>query len=112
MKCFVYILKNKAGRYYTGITKLLPETRLKRHNKGDVFATKFGRPWEIIYTEEYSNYKNARVREKQIKSWHGGNAFKNLLSISRGSSNGRTVDSGSTYLGSSPSPREMDKIGN
>ncbi len=88
MKCFVYILKNKKGKHYIGITKLKPEIRLLRHNKGEVCGTKFGRPWKIIYIEKYDNYKSARTREKQIKSWKGGNAFKKLVSGVAGSSNG------------------------
>jgi len=86
MECFVYILKNKKERHYIGITKLKPEARLLRHNKGEVCGTKFGRPWEIIHTEKYDSYKLARIREKQIKSWKGGNALK-LLFRAAGSSN-------------------------
>ncbi|MBU2578594.1 GIY-YIG nuclease family protein, partial [Patescibacteria group bacterium] len=54
MKCFVYILKNKEKKYYVGITKLLPSVRLERHNNGDVYSTKFGSPWQLIYFEEYN----------------------------------------------------------
>ena len=112
MKYFVYILKNKEGKHYTGITKLPLKNRLLRHNKGDIYSTKFGRPWHLVYFEIYGSYKLARKREKQIKSWHGGDAFKKLLkdkvSISRGSSNGRTLGSGPSNLGSNPGPREVD----
>jgi putative endonuclease len=53
--------------------------RLIRHNKGDVKSTKVGAPWRIIYVENFTSMIEARKREKQIKSWKGGNAFKNLV---------------------------------
>jgi len=78
MKCFVYILKNRKGKHYTGITKLPLKARLLKHNKGDIYSTRSGRPWYLIYAESYNSYESAREGEKQIKSWHGGNAFKKL----------------------------------
>ena len=106
-KMFLYILQNKRNKYYVGITALTPEQRLKRHNNGDVFSTKIGKPWKIIHEEEFTDLKLAREREKQIKSWHGGNALKSLLARSAGSSNGRTMDSESINLGSNPSPADL-----
>ena len=106
---YLYILKNAKGRYYTGITSLRPEERLLRHNKGDVYSTKFGRLWELIYTETFENFEQARGREKQIKSWKGGNAFRKLISKAAGSSNGRIHDSESWHLGSNPSPAALEK---
>lgn len=76
---YLYILINRNRKYYIGITKLSPVARLKRHNKGDVYSTKFFRPWELFYIEEYSNYIEARKREKQVKDWKGGEAFKELV---------------------------------
>ncbi len=93
MKCSLYILQNTLGRHYVGITKLPIEERMMRHNKGEVPSTRFGCPWKVLYTETYAAYLEARLREKQVKSWHGGNALKKLLSSAAGSSNGRTSDS-------------------
>ncbi|HRY62194.1 MAG TPA: GIY-YIG nuclease family protein [Candidatus Paceibacterota bacterium] len=90
MKAFLYILENTAKSHYVGITESEPEKRLIRHNKGDVFSTKYKRPWKLIYVEEFENMKEARLRERQIKSWHGGNAFRKFLVKAAGSSNGRT----------------------
>ena len=108
----LYILKNLKSKYYTGITELSPEERLERHNNGDVYSTKWGRPWKVIYTEKFNTMEEAREREKQIKSWKGGNAFKKLLAKSAGSSNGRTADSESAYLGSNPSPADVSRSKN
>ena len=107
MNCHLYILENQKGKHYTGITKLDLDKRLKKHNRGEVYSTKFGRPWRVVYFEEYRNYKEAREREKEIKNWHGGNSLKKLLRIAAGSSNGRTSPSGGEYLGSNPGPAAM-----
>lgn len=90
MKCCLYILKNQLQKFYVGITRLDPTVRLKRHNRGDAYSTRLGTPWELIYAEAFDSYINARIREKQIKSWHGGNAFRKLIAGAAGSSNGRT----------------------
>ena len=107
MKCYLYILENFKNKHYTGITELSPQERLLRHNKGEVFSTKFGKPWQIAYIEEHKNMKSARKREKQIKSWHGGETLKRFLAKAAGSSNGRTSAFGAEYLGSNPSPAAL-----
>ncbi len=104
----LYILRNNKNRYYIGITQLDPIIRLKRHNNGHVYSTKFGRPWKLIHVEKYENMIEARKREKQIKSWKGGNAFKNFPSKSGESSNGRTLPFGGKYPGSSPGSPDLD----
>lgn len=109
MKCYLYIFKNSKNKHYIGISKLLPEDRLKRHNRGDVYSTKFGRPWEIIYTEEYNNMKLARKREKQIKGWHGGTTLKRFLDKSAESSNGRTPAFEAVNLGSNPGSADLSR---
>ena len=89
MQCFLYILENQKGKHYIGITKLHPEERLSRHNKGDVLSTRHGAPLILVCVEKYDNYQEARKREKQIKSWHGGATLKRFLHKAAGSSNGR-----------------------
>ena len=76
---YVYILENSDGRHYIGITGLDPAARLTRHNMGHVSSTKNYRPWHIIHTAELQSLQEARDREKQIKSWKGGQAFKKLI---------------------------------
>ncbi len=112
--CFLYILENKNKEHYTGITKLSPQERLLKHNRKEVYSTKLGTPWRIIYFQKYKDYKEARKREKQIKAWHGSTTLKRFLRKAAGSSNGRTQPFGGWYLGSSPSPaalRKIDKFG-
>ena len=78
---YVYILKSSINnKYYIGCTNDLGR-RLKDHNSGRNVSTKNGAPWIIIYYEEVKDQKEAYQREKQIKSYKGGNAFKKLLSL-------------------------------
>ena len=66
------MIKNKGKRLYTGVTDS-PERRLVEHNnkKGANF-TKNNPSFEIVFLEEYSYYKQARLREIQIKKWSRG----------------------------------------
>lgn len=78
---YVYILKSlKDNKYYIGITKNL-ENRLVKHNRGEVFSTKARKPFILIKSEEFENYLKAREREKEIKSYKGGNKFKKLIDV-------------------------------
>jgi len=77
---FVYIIRSlKFEKYYTGSTENL-DRRLKNHNSGKVRSTKVYKPWKIAYTELYESKSEALKREKQIKSYKGGNAFRALIS--------------------------------
>lgn len=49
------------------------------HNRGRVIFTKIDRPWELIYSENYPNLKEARRREKQIKKWKSRVAIERLF---------------------------------
>lgn len=76
---FVYVLQSiKDEGFYVGICKDLTK-RLGKHNKGGVRSTKFRKPFKIVYSEIYEDYKRARVREKELKSYKGGNKLKELL---------------------------------
>ncbi|MFH0905336.1 MAG: GIY-YIG nuclease family protein [bacterium] len=75
----LYILKSqRTKRYYVGITADLGD-RLQRHNSGQNISTKSGRPWRLVYVEKCSDKKAAWLRERQIKRYKGGEAFKNLI---------------------------------
>jgi putative endonuclease len=76
---YVYILKSKkTGIHYIGYTKNLDE-RLKYHNTGRTKSLRKHIPLEIIRVEEYPLYDQARARERQIKQYKSGEAFKKLL---------------------------------
>jgi len=75
----VYVLKSQvANRYYVGMTEDLAD-RLRHHNSGATRSTKPYCPWGVVYQEQYPDKKSAWWRERQIKSYKGGEAFKKLL---------------------------------
>ncbi len=79
MKYVVYILQSlKTNRYYVGFTSDV-FARLVRHNQGRNNATRRDRPWKVIYREIFTNRNDAYQRERQIKSYKGGKAFKKLI---------------------------------
>jgi len=79
MAHFVYILQSqKDKKYYIGETSDV-NARLIFHNSGRQRSTKNRIPFVVVLVEEVENRELALQREKQIKSWKGGNAFKNLL---------------------------------
>ena len=76
---YVYILQSeKTGRYYTGYAEDL-EKRLKQHNKGKTKSLKAHLPVRVLYAEKAPSKQEAYYRERQIKSYKGGKAFKRLL---------------------------------
>ena len=78
---FVYILKSqKTGSYYAGYTTNL-ERILMEHNSGKTASLVKHIPLEIIRIEEYPLYEDARRRERQIKQYKSGDAFKKLLNL-------------------------------
>ncbi|PIZ00975.1 endonuclease [bacterium (Candidatus Howlettbacteria) CG_4_10_14_0_8_um_filter_40_9] len=80
---YTYILlSEKDGKHYIGSTGDL-EDRLERHFSGRSKATKNRLPLRLVYKEEFETRKEALRREKQIKSYKGGNAFKKLINMGR-----------------------------
>ncbi|MFH1608972.1 MAG: GIY-YIG nuclease family protein [Patescibacteria group bacterium] len=76
---YVYILKSeKSGKYYIGYTSN-PEQRINYHNTGKNISTKYGIPWVMIHSEQFKDKKSAWLREKQIKNYKCGEAFKKLI---------------------------------
>ena len=75
---YVYIIKNESGRFYIGMTSNIVE-RLRHHNSGANRSTKNKGPWKIVYSEEFEDKKSAFFRERKIKSYKGGDAFKKLI---------------------------------
>jgi putative endonuclease len=77
---FVYIIKSlKDQKYYIGSTSDV-EARLAYHNYGRQRSTKNRIPFTLVYTEQFASRIEAEARERQIKSYKGGLAFKRLIS--------------------------------
>ena len=67
MKYYIYILYSETrDRYYIGSSEDIQQ-RLQRHNQGATKSTKSGRPWIIVYSEEFNNKTDSLKRENQIK---------------------------------------------
>jgi len=66
---FIYILTNKSGTLYIGITSNL-EKRIYEHRNKLVsgFTQKYNIN-KLIYIEEYNSAIEAISREKQLKGW-------------------------------------------
>jgi putative endonuclease len=80
MSYTVYILfSQKYCKTYVGFTSNLEE-RFKSHNElgNKGWSIKF-RPWQIVYTEEFNDKKEALLREKFLKSGQGRFLVKKIL---------------------------------
>jgi putative endonuclease len=78
---WVYILRSvKDGRYYVGFTENVEE-RLRFHNAGLQRSTRARVPFKLVHCEDFELKSDALKREKQIKSYKGGNAFKKLVGL-------------------------------
>ena len=76
---YVYIIESiKYGELYSGYTADLKK-RLQKHNQGLNISTKRYKPWKIIYYEACLNEKDARRREKYLKTTQGGRLLKRRL---------------------------------
>lgn len=76
---YVYILlSEKDNRLYVGSTNDLRK-RLDLHNSGQVPSTRYRRPLKIIYYEACPAERDARIREKYLKTAWGKRYIKNRL---------------------------------
>ena len=67
-KWYVYIIKCKDGKLYTGITNDL-ENRIKQHSRGHGCRfTKYRLPVKLLHSEELYTKGEALSREAQIKT--------------------------------------------
>lgn len=79
MKFYVYILYSfKDKRLYIGFTNNLRQ-RLTQHANGEVDSTKNRLPVKLIHYEYFINDKDAKAREKFLKSGYGRKQFKEIL---------------------------------
>ena len=68
---YVYILESGSdGKHYIGYTDNL-KRRLKEHEQGTTFSTKFRLPFKLIYFEACLSNTDAKRREKYLKTTQG-----------------------------------------
>lgn len=77
---YVYVLRSevKQNQLYTGYTEDL-EVRLKKHNAGEVQSTKPYRPWTLVYCETFISKKDAKQRERYLKTTKGRRTLRLML---------------------------------
>jgi putative endonuclease len=76
---YVYILYNFSRNFiYIGYSENL-KTRFITHNNGEVKSTKTYRPLELIHYEAYRNMKDAKRREKYLKTNKGRTTLITML---------------------------------
>ncbi len=63
---------------YKGFTVHLNK-RLQQHNSGLNFSTRGKGPWIVIHYEAYRNEKDAKRREKYLKTSQGSRLLKRML---------------------------------
>lgn len=66
MSAYVYILKDKGGRFYIGSTKNL-EVRMRQHANGHTQTTRNMDEPVLVLTQEYATLKEARETERGLK---------------------------------------------
>ena len=79
MSFFVYILYSRTlDKYYIGYTHN-PEERLQEHNSGATISTRRGKPWDMVYIEEFSCKTEAIKRENKIKRMKSRKYIESLI---------------------------------
>ena len=72
MSSWFYILCLKSGKLYPGATTNIDQ-RWKDHVSGTACCTtKYDPPVQLVYSEEFQTFSEARTRESQIKRWSAG----------------------------------------
>lgn len=72
---YVYILENKYGKHYVGLTDNV-NRRLAEHNRGNITSTAKYRPWELIHFAGFPDRKKTAEYEMYLKSG-SGRSFRN-----------------------------------
>ena len=68
--CFVYILRCRDGRYYTGTTRTSLERRVAEHNSGVYRGYTSARlPVILVWAEYFPAITDAIAAERRIKGW-------------------------------------------
>lgn len=76
---YLYILRSEVkDKIYIGSTNDL-KRRLEQHNRGHTKSTKRFAPWSIVYVEKFSEKKDARARELQLKNWKNRKRIESLI---------------------------------
>ena len=78
MEYIVYVLKNKEGKFYKGVTGNL-KRRVAEHRRHNTKTTSVMGELTIAYTEKFDNFEGARKRELYLKSAAGRRFLKKQI---------------------------------
>jgi putative endonuclease len=74
-----YILYSKSlNKYYVGHTNNLTR-RLSEHNSGQTKSTRSGKPWILVYTDEFNSKLEANKEEIKIKKMKSRKYIESLI---------------------------------
>jgi putative endonuclease len=77
MPCVYIIYSDSTKKHYVGSSREdSAEMRITAHNAGRTKSTKFGKPWKLLFQENYPDYTSARKRELFLKSGLGRKYIK------------------------------------
>ncbi len=78
----VYVLQSETSkRFYIGCAEQ-PEARLLEHNRGQTISTRGRGPWILVYQEPFDSLAQARLRERQLKSWKSHRSIQEMIDAS------------------------------
>ena len=66
---FVYIMTNRSGTLYVGMTSNLPGRVYQHQNRVHEGFTSRYHVYRLVFFEEFSQVDDAIARERQIKRW-------------------------------------------
>jgi len=78
MEYTVYILRDRNGKIYKGVSNNL-QRRIKEHKKGGTRTTSRMSGISLVYTEKFDTFEQARKRELYLKSAAGRRFLKKIL---------------------------------
>ncbi|HEV7449536.1 MAG TPA: GIY-YIG nuclease family protein [Candidatus Paceibacterota bacterium] len=78
MKYTAYVLQDRKGKRYKGVTSDLSR-RLKDHSRGKTLTTSRMSELQVVYSEQFDTFTEARRREVYFKSAAGRRFLKKLL---------------------------------
>jgi len=77
---WIYILQSlKNGRYYIGSSKDVKVRLNEFHNKGKVKATKYQRPWIIVFKQKCKSETIAKQIEAKLKSYKSRRIIESIV---------------------------------
>jgi len=78
MAYFYILFSEKNNKYYVGSTDDL-ERRFSEHNRGQTKSTASGRPWKLVFKQEFVDTLSAKRLEIKIKSWKSRRIIENTI---------------------------------